>query len=72
MTSEKVAGSIPVWGSEIVFPRLVLDERSSIIQDIPNLPHVILKHREEVLYLIKTRGDTAIAECFNHVIKQVR
>ena len=28
---QKVADSIPVWGSEIVFLRIELDERSSII-----------------------------------------
>ena len=28
---QKVAGSIPVWGSEIVFLRIELDDRSSII-----------------------------------------
>ena len=28
----KVAGSIPVWGSEIVFLRTELDKRSSLIQ----------------------------------------
>ena len=28
---QKVAGSIPVWGSEIVFLRTELDERSSVI-----------------------------------------
>ena len=31
--------SIPVWGSEIVFLRMELDECSSIIQDISKLPH---------------------------------
>ena len=29
---QKVAGSIPVWGSEIVFLRIELDDRSTIIQ----------------------------------------
>ena len=36
---QKVAGSIPVWGSEIVFLRIEHDERSTIIQDISKLPH---------------------------------
>ena len=36
----KVAGSIPVWGSEIVFLRIELDERSSVIQDF------ILQYRD--------------------------
>ena len=31
---QKVAGSIPVWGSEIVFLRTELDERSSLIHEI--------------------------------------
>ena len=32
---QKVVGTIPVWGLEIVFLRLELYKRSSIIQDIP-------------------------------------
>ena len=36
---QKVVGSIPAWGSEIVFLRLGLDESSSIIRDISKLPH---------------------------------
>ena len=36
---QKVAASIPVWGSEIVFMRMELDERSSISQDISKLSH---------------------------------
>ena len=35
----KVAGSIPVWGSEIIFLRIELDEHSSIIRAISNLLH---------------------------------
>ena len=36
---QKVAGSIPVWGSKIVFLRIELDECPSIIQYISKVPH---------------------------------
>ena len=37
---QKVAGSIPVWGSEIVFLRIELDERSSLIQKYLQVPTI--------------------------------
>ena len=40
ITGEKVVGSITVWGSAIIFPRLGLDKSLLIIQDIPKLPHL--------------------------------
>ena len=57
---QKVAGSIPVWGSEIVFLRIELDERSSLIQDLlMNLKSTVLPRLSEQLvhYNSENRSD---------------
>ena len=49
---QKIAGSTSIWGSEIeiVFLRLGLDERSSIISDISKLPRLQhITHRVPLL-----------------------
>ena len=49
---EKVAGSTPVWGSEIVFLRRELDDRSSII--LHSLCFQILSVVKQDFILFKT------------------